>query len=75
MTQNYLRKIVRTNSSHHIDVEVPAEFGDQVEIIILPYNPKALPASEEESFNLAAYNALIEDDEQEDAIWSKYVRN
>jgi hypothetical protein len=75
MRQPVLRQICRTDKNHHLDIEIPVEFGDQVEVIILPFSQTTQTATEEESFNLAACAAVLEDDEQEDAIWEKYVRD
>lgn len=75
MKQPALRQILRTDQSHYLHINIPVEFGEQVEVIILPFNQTTQTPTEEESFNLAACAAVLEDDEQEDAIWEKYVRN
>lgn len=78
MRQPALRQIFRMDQSHHLNIEIPAEFGDQVEVIVLPFNQttQMIPApTDDESCNLAACSAVLEDDEQEDAIWNKYVRD
>jgi hypothetical protein len=78
MRQPALRQICRTDKDHHLNIEIPVEFGDHVEVIIRPFNQTAQTTqapTEEESFNLAACAAVLEDDEQEDAIWEKYVRD
>ncbi len=77
MRQPALRQIYRMDQSHHLNIEVPVEFGDQVEVIIRPFNQttQTTPVpTDEESFNLAACAAVLEDDEQEDAFWKKYAR-
>jgi len=67
-----IRQHVITDASHMIHLTIPPEMGNEVEVIVIPITELT---SEEESFNLAACATVLEDDEQEDAIWRKYVRD
>jgi hypothetical protein len=54
---------------------IPEDFADEVEIIILAIKPKKKQnqLSEDEAFYAANNNHLIEEDINEDQIWSKYL--
>lgn len=65
---------------------IPDEFGNQFEMILLPIknnfsnnilrkkNKEIMDeVSENEQFLGAVYNSVIEDNDKEDAIWSKYL--
>lgn len=75
MKQIVLRQIARLDEHHRLHMDVPAEFSDQVEVIIRSLDDRRESLTEDESFNLAAYAAVTEADEQEDALWGKYVRD
>lgn len=75
MKQIVLRQIARLDEHHRLHMDVPAEFGDQVEVIIRSLYDRRESLTEDESFNLAAYAAVTEADAQEDALWGKYVRD
>ena len=67
-----LRKQLSKDQFHLLNI--PADFAEEVEIIILAINPskKNNLLSEDEAFYAANNNQIIEDDSNEDQIWSKY---
>jgi hypothetical protein len=70
-------KAIRTQLSKekfHL-FNIPEDFADEVEIIILAIKPsrKYNQLSEDEEFYAANNNQVIEDDKSEDEIWSKYL--
>ncbi len=69
-----IRRRVKADASHTIHITLPPEMGDEVEVVILPASASAASLTDDEAFNLAAYAATTEADEQEDALWGKYVR-
>lgn len=70
-----LRQTLRTDANHTIHLVLPAEMGDQVEVIVFPArSQKNTPLSQDEAFLLAAYSAVTEDSAEEDTVWEKYVR-
>lgn len=54
---------------------IPEDFAEEVEIIILAIKPKKMQdqLSEDEAFYGANNYHLIEEDINEDQIWSKYL--
>lgn len=54
---------------------IPEDFAEEVEIIILATKPskKYNQLSEDEEFYAANNNLIIEDDKNEDKLWSKYL--
>lgn len=76
-----LRMIRETSEEGYLHIKVPLSFGNKVEVIVIPaneeVNTKSLKESEmneEEVFLAASYQAVIEDDEEEDAVWRKYIK-
>jgi len=67
-----LRKQLSKDQFHLLNI--PADFAEEVEIIILAINPskKNYLLSEDEAFYAANNDQLIENDSNEDQIWSKY---
>jgi hypothetical protein len=63
-----------TKEQFHL-FKIPENFADEIEIIILAIKPsdKILQLSEEETFYAVNNNLIIEADENEDEIWSKYL--
>lgn len=63
-----------TKEQFHL-FNIPEDFAEEVEIIILAIKPlkKYNHLSEDESFYAANNNQIIEDDKNEDQIWSKYL--
>ncbi len=63
-----------TKEQFHL-FNIPEDFAEEVEIIILAIKPlkKYNHLSEDESFYAANNNQIIEDDINEDQIWSKYL--
>jgi len=56
-------------------LNIPEDFAEEVEIIILATKPskKYKQLSEDEQFYAANNNQIIEDDKNEDELWSKYL--
>ncbi|MEI6576806.1 MAG: hypothetical protein WCO63_11570 [Bacteroidota bacterium] len=54
---------------------VPEDFAEEVEIIILAIKPlkKDDQITEDEAFYFANNNVLLDADRNEDMIWSKYI--
>ena len=54
---------------------IPEDFAEEVEIIILAIKPikKYNQLSEDEEFYAVNNNLIIENDENEDKLWSKYL--
>ncbi len=75
MRQAVLRETLRFDINHQLHISVPTDMENEFEVIILPIQPKALEAlNDDDQFMLAAYSAIIENDPEEDAVWGKYVR-
>ena len=76
MKQAVLREMLRVDANHHIHINVPADIGDEIEVIVLPVRPQTggKELGGEERFMRAAYSAVIPDNPEEDAIWEKYSR-
>jgi len=74
MKQKVIREIVRVDENHQLHIDVPADMGDEFEIILMPLQPKPESEclSEEDRFNLAAYSAVVDEDPEEDALWWRY---
>ena len=68
-----LRKQLTKDQFHLLNI--PEDFAEEVEIIILATKPskKYNQLSEDETFYAANNNQIIEDDKNEDQIWSKYL--
>ena len=76
MKQAVLREILCVDENHQLHISVPAEMGNEFEVIVLPIRADAVKKlSEENQFMIAAYSAVIENNSEEDAVWGKYVRN
>jgi hypothetical protein len=76
MKQAILRETLFVDANHQLHINVPAEMGDEFEVIVLPARSKAAKdLGDDDQFMLAAYSAAIESSSEEDAVWSKYVRN
>jgi hypothetical protein len=75
--------IKEASSEGTITVAVPKKFGKRIEIILLPASEEKTShygssfvcekLNTEERFLAATYLAAIEDDEEEDAVWRKYL--
>ncbi|HEB87365.1 MAG TPA: hypothetical protein ENI68_10180 [Gammaproteobacteria bacterium] len=77
---NAIRKIINLGKSRTLSIEIPSDFGDFVELILLPCDDDKLTLSkvvddlsEDEVFLASAYSAVIEDDAGEDKIWEAYL--
>jgi hypothetical protein len=68
-----LRKQLTKEQFHLLDI--PQDFADEVEVIILAIKPskKYVQLSEDEAFYAANNDLIIEEDKNEDQIWSKYL--
>ncbi|MEI7995902.1 MAG: hypothetical protein WCH01_13470 [Methylococcaceae bacterium] len=76
MRQAVLRETLRVDINHQLHINVPADMGNEFEVIVLPIQTKALgELNDDDQFMLAAYSAVIENDPEEDAVWEKYVRS
>ena len=76
MKQAILRETLFVDANHQLHINVPAEMGDEFEVIVLPVRSKAAKElSNDDQFMLAAYLAVIESNSEEDAVWGKYVRS
>jgi hypothetical protein len=80
-----IRKIQTVDKEGKLLIEVPKEFGRRVKIILLPASDKSEESlgegsmireglNDEEIFLAATFQAAIEDDPEEDAIWRKYIK-
>lgn len=76
MKQSVLRETLCVDANHQLHIDVPADMGNEFEVIVFPVRSNVAEVlSEDEQFSLAAYSAVVESDSEEDAIWGKYVRN
>ncbi|EGW22959.1 hypothetical protein [Methylobacter tundripaludum] len=76
MKQAVIREILCVDANRQLHINVPADMGDEFEVIVLPICANAAnELSEEDQFMLAAYSAVTESSSEEDAVWEKYVRN
>lgn len=76
MKQAVLRETLCVDANHQLHINVPAEMGDEFEVIVLPIRANAVEGlSEDSKFMLSAYSAVIDSNSEEDAVWEKYVRS
>ena len=76
MKQAVLRETLRVDANHQLHINVPADMGDEFEVIVFPIQSKTLDGlNDDDQFMLAAYSAVIESNPEEDAIWEKYVHS
>ena len=74
MRQAALRETLRVDANHQLHIDVPAEMGNEFEVIVLPIQSKALDElNDDDQFKIAAYSAVIENDPEEDAVWEKHI--
>jgi hypothetical protein len=71
-----IKKIIKR--SELSSLTVPDSFGDEIEIIIFPHNPinetvLQEELTEEEDYFIRNARQIIEDSEEEDQIWRKYL--
>ena len=80
-----IRKIQTVGEKGKLPIEVPKEFGSKVEIILSPASDKSEESprgvsvirdglNDEAIFLAVTFQAAIEDDPEEDAIWRKYIK-
>ena len=80
-----IRKMQTVDKEGKLLVEVPIEFGRQVEIILLPASDKSKESpgegsmireglNEEEISLATTFQAAVENDPEEDTIWRKYIK-
>lgn len=76
MKQAVIRETLCVDANRQLHINIPADMGDEFEVIVLPICANAAnQLSEDDQFMLAAYSAVIESSSEEDAVWEKYVRN
>lgn len=76
MKQAVLRETLRVDANRQLHISVPADMGNEFEVIVLPISSKVGGGlNDDDQFMLAAYSAVIESDPEEDAIWEKYVHS
>ena len=76
MRQAILRETLQVDANHQLHINVPADMGNEFEVIVLPLRAQtASGLNDDDQFMLAAYSAVIESDPEEDAVWEKYVRS
>jgi len=80
MMQRVFCKTYQVGNNHRIEVDVPAELGARVKLILVPddigeslVDENQNKVSSDDMFLLSAYDAVIEDDSDEDAKWEKYL--
>jgi hypothetical protein len=74
MRQAVLRETLCVDANHQLHIDLPAEMGNEFEVIVLPIQSKALDElNDDDQFMLAAYSAVIENDPEEDAVWEKHI--
>jgi len=75
MKQSILRERLRVDSNRRLHIDIPADMGDEFEVIVIPIPPESETAqiSDEERFMLSAYSAVTPEDAEEDEIWEKYL--
>ena len=68
-----LRKQLTKEQFHHLNI--PQDFAEEVEVIIFSFKPlkKYAQLSEDVAFYAANNDLIIEEDKNEDQIWSKYL--
>ena len=66
-----LRKFESVGKNGTIQIEIPQEFGNKVEILILPARDGV--DSLDASVDAYILSNAFEDDHEEDAIWQKYI--
>lgn len=78
-------RMIKDISDGVVEIRIPKKFGKRVEIIVMPVGEEEEAEygnvemvceglTEEEAFLAASYQAVIEDDEEEDAFWRKYLK-
>jgi len=71
-----MKAIKRQITKEHFHLfNIPEDFADEVEIIILETKPskKYNQLSEDEEYYAANMDNVIDDDEEENKIWEKYL--
>jgi hypothetical protein len=74
----------KVSCDRKITIDIPTQFGSEIELIILPvddYKDKEGMAklqdfekmTTDQKLTIASYNAVIEEDEDEDKVWEKYL--
>ena len=68
-----IRRIIDKTEFSRFDI--PENFAENAEIIILPYNDKQYKdvLTEDEEIYAINNNMIIDDNEEEDKIWEKYL--
>ncbi len=75
LTQQIIRDV---GPDGNICFNLPDFIGKKVRIIFSTitdvYTGNKMEMDDDQEFNAAAYLAIVEDDEAEDAIWEKYIK-
>lgn len=62
------------SDSREITIQIPEDFSDNVEIIVLPLETVAETVElSEREFDFLTLTHALEDDESEDKVWQKYL--
>jgi hypothetical protein len=75
LTQQIIRDV---GPDGNVCLNLPDFIGKKVRIIFSTvtdaYTGNKMEMDDDQEFNAAAYLAVVEDDEAEDAIWEKYIK-
>jgi len=75
LTQQIIRDV---GPDGNVCFNLPDFIGKKVRIIFSTitdvYTGNKMEMDDDQEFNAAAYLAIVEDDEAEDAIWEKYIK-
>ena len=75
LTQQIIRDV---GPDGNVCFNLPDFIGKKVRIIFSTitdaYTGNKMELDDDQEFNAAAYLAVVEDDEAEDAIWEKYIK-
>ena len=75
LTQQIIREV---GPDGNICFNLPDFIGKKVKIVFSTvtdaYAGNKMEMDDDQEFNAAAYLAVVEDDEAEDAIWEKYIK-
>lgn len=75
LTQQIIRDV---GPDGNVCFNLPDFIGKKVRIIFSTitdaYTGNKMEMDDDQEFNAAAYLAVVEDDEAEDAIWEKYIK-
>jgi hypothetical protein len=78
-------RMIKEISDGVVEIRIPKKFGNRVEIVVMPVGDEEKieygnvgsvceALTGEEVFLAASYLAVIEEDEEEDDLWRKYLK-